>query len=433
MANYTSMATCYNKQYLMNKRLLITIGIALFLILGTLAAIRFAKGYRFDFKKKKVAETGLLVANSFPTGASVFINDKLTTATNDTLNLPPGDYQIKIVKDGYISWEKALKIKKELVTQTNTRLFPAVPDLKGLTFAGALSLTPAPDGEKIAFVVASASASPKNGLWILDLTSRPLSFSRSPRQIAKNTSSFNFTQARLVWSPDSKQILAWTTANSFLIEADHSNDLNSLGDITARLSLILAEWEEELTLKTKEKLVELPEFMEQIATESAKNIYFSPDEEKLLYTATASATLANGVVPPLPASNTQLEARMIEPNKIYVYDLKEDRNFFITQAPEKEVEETTALEKRLAAIQNQYSPLAVQPLQWFPTSRHLVLVENEKIIILEYDGTNRATVYAGPFKDSFSYPWPDGSQLLILTTLNPGSPLPPNLYVINLK
>lgn len=430
----------------MNKKLLITISIALFLLVATFVAINFARGYRFDFKKKKVAETGLLVANSFPTGAQVFINDKLTTATNDTLNLPPGDYWVKIVKDGYIPWEKALKLKKELVTQTNARLFPAAPDLKGLTSAGALNLTPSPDGEKIAFVVASASAAPKNGLWVLDLTPRPLSFSRGPRQIARNIPSFQFTQTKFIWSPNSKQVLAWSDKNSFLLDVDRFNDLSTQLDVTARLPLILFDWEEQLALKRKEEMKKLPEFMEEIVTQSAKNIYFSPDEERLLYTATASATLPEGLVPPLPASNTQPQTRMIEPNKIYVYDIKEDKNFYITEAKptstpgvDKETlgvesdDKKVEIEKRLEAIQNQYSPLAVQPIQWFPSSRHLILVENEKIIILEYDGTNRATVYAGPFENSFAYPWPDGSKLLILTNLNPDSPLPPNLYAIDLK
>jgi hypothetical protein len=149
-----------------NKRLLITLITICLLGVGTFAAIQWGRGYRPDFKNGQLKGTGLLTANSYPKGAQVYINDKLTTATDDTLNLPPGDYQIKIVKDGYIPWEKNLKLEKELVTQTNALLFPAVPDLKPLTFTGALNLTPSPDGQKIAFVVASASATPKNGLYI---------------------------------------------------------------------------------------------------------------------------------------------------------------------------------------------------------------------------------------------------------------------------
>jgi hypothetical protein len=63
----------------------------------------------------------------------------------------------------------------------------------------------------------------------------------------------------------------------------------------------------------------------------------------------------------------------------------------------------------------------------------VIIVENNKIIIAEYDGTNRHTVYAGPFAADFAYPWPNGSRLIILASLNGGGDLPPNLYSINLK
>jgi len=419
----------------MNRRLLITILIALLLITGTVVAIYFAKGYRVDLKKGKVTENGLLVANSFPTGASVFLNNKLTTATNDTLQLTPGDYEVKIVKDGYIAWQKFLKLKKELVTQTDARLFPAVPDLKSLTTSGASNLTPSPDGEKIAFVVASASATAKNGLWILDLGNKSLTMSKDPKQITANTVFFDLTKALLIWSPDSKQILAWNGKNSFVLETDKINNLNLQDDVSVRLSLILKEWEDEWELKFGEKMKKLAPKMQEIMANSSTNIYFSPDEEKMMYTATASATIPNELIPPLPASNTQSEIRMIEPGKIYVYDLKEDKNFILNevQTLTEVKEKKTVLEQRLMALQKKYFSLLTQTVQWFPDSKHVVLVKENKIIIAEYDATNQATIYAGLFNDAFTYPWPDGSRLIILTTLNPEPSLPSNLYAIELK
>jgi hypothetical protein len=426
----------------MNKRLTISILIILFLIIGTWVAIRFAKGYRLNFQEKKVTETGLLVANSFPTGASVFLDGKLTTATNDTLNLPPKTYSVKIVKDGFIPWEKELVIEKELVTQTNARLFPSVPDLSSITNTGALNLTPSPDGEKLAFAVASASAAPKNGLYIIELTDGLISFSSNIRQIAQNTTRFNFHQTKLVWSPNGKQILAFTPADVYLLEIDRMNNISTQPDVAARLSLILSEWEQELDIKYQERLLKLPEFMNDLSQTALKNLYFSPDEEKLLYTATASAALPDDIIPKLPASNSQPENRQIEPGKIYVYDIKEDKNFYITEGSDQKKQEDKnndaeknilTVEQRLDNIKTIYTSLYTQTVQWFPTSNHLVLTEQDKIVIAEYDGTNRATIYAGPFSNAFAFPGPDGSKLLILTTLNPESSLSPNLYAIDLK
>ena len=419
----------------MSKRLIITLVTAIFLIFGVFVAIRFAKGYRLDLKKKKIAATGLLVANSFPTGAQVFIDDKLTTATDDTLNLPPGEYKVKIVKDGSIPWEKLLTLKKEIVTQTNATLFPAVPDLKALTFTGALNAIPSPDGQKIAFAVASPSSELKNGLWVLDLNSKPLGFSRDSRQIARNITQIDYAKAQFVWSPDSKQIIASYDKNNVLLEAEKFNDPASLRYVTARLSLILDEWKKEIQLKETKKIEKLPLEMQKIATLSAQLLFWSPDEEKLMYTATASATIPSQLIPSLPGSNTQPETRDIKAGNIYVYDLKEDKNFFIIEKIEEEkqqTEENYQINNFYQSIPF-YKPTSNQHIQWFPDSYHLVLQEQNKLTILEYDGTNKDVVYAGPFEERFVYPWPDSSKLLILTSFNRETPYPPNLYAIVLK
>jgi len=456
----------------MNKRILLFIISIVFIIAGTFFAIKWGRGYRLDFKNGQLKGTGLLVANSFPTGAQVYIDGKLTTATDDTLNLPPGEYRVKIQKDGFLPWEKSLKLEEELVTQTNARLFPAVPELKPLTFSGALNPIPSPDGNKIIYTVASASAQAKNGLWLQELANRPLNLSRGPRQLATTSPSFPFEKAQLVWSPDSSQVLAIfmdeeadDTSDkesatekinaSFLLEASRFNKTEDFRDVTAQLSIIFSEWEQELALKEKERLQILPEEIQQLATASAKNWYFSPDEKKILYTTLKEMSLPEEILPQLPASNTQKEERELKENRIYVYDLEEDKNFFIKEteaAEEAKIILDQALRKikasetplkmyqrlqkektvdTLRAFRAQYTPLLIQNIQWFPTSSHLIIIEEDKIIVSEYDGTNKAVVYAGPFADNFVYPWPDGSSLIILTSLNPDSP--PNLYLINLR
>ncbi|MBI3093109.1 MAG: hypothetical protein HYZ02_02635, partial [Candidatus Levybacteria bacterium] len=68
----------------------------------------------------------------------------------------------------------------------------------------------------------------------------------------------------------------------------------------------------------------------------------------------------------------------------------------------------------------------------FPDSKHLIYVEEKKINILEYDGANKTTIYAGPFVDNYVFPWPNGSKLVVLTNLG-NENIPPNLYTIGLK
>ncbi len=403
-----------------------------------------ARGYRLYFSEGKMKGTGLLVVNSFPTGAQVYVNDTLLTATDNTLNLNPGTYKIKIIKDGYLPWEKNLKLEKELVTQTNTLLFPVAPDLQALTLTGAIDPVPSPDGQKIAYKVASSSASSKNGLFILQMSGNPLSFKANIQQIA-NPQLLDIFNTQLVWSPDSSQILAYQTdknqniLNPVLLEVNKNN--LTAQDQTSNLITILDDWEKESQLVIQQRWKKLPEKLQLILEKSADNLYWSPDEKKILYTATDSATIPENLIPPLPASSTQKEERQLKEGGIYVYDLKEDKNFYITTTDiksekTKEAASSGPLIQKINHLKNLYSPIFNKQVQWFPNSRNLIISKQDKILSKEYDGTNEVTIYAGPMQSvydgyAFVFPWPDASKLVILTSLN--SDLPPNLYAIKLK
>lgn len=439
---------------------------------GTFLAIKFAKGYRPT--RTGIQGTGLLAANSFPPGAEVYLNSKLTTATDDTLNLPPGDYTITIKKEGYSAWEKQLQIEAELVTQTNATLFKAVPSLTPLTLSGAVNISPSPDGQKIAYAVASASASAKNGLYVLTLNSTPLSLQNSPKQIARDRGAKTFAQADLIWSPNSSQLLVsfhtdQPDSAAYLISADSLNELEDLPDVSARLPIILSEWEEDIVLRETKQFSLLPQELQRLATQSATTLYFSPNEERLLYTTKGYDELPPNLIPPLPASSTQPEVRQLEPNQVYVYDLIEDKNFLIgsiptdQQIPEKlplllesyqQLDVTDAnitpsgnIESitRFSHLQNpdsliqtfqnfrlHYSSLYSLPYQWYPDSHHLIIT-TDRLDIIEYDGTNHVTIYNGPFSFDFSYPWPDGSKIILPISFNLSTDAMINLYALDIK
>ncbi len=396
---------------MIRKRSIVLSLIFLMVLLGAFLVIRLAQGYRPDLTTKSLRPSGILAATSIPKGAQLYIDGRLKSATNSTINLSPGEYEVEIKKDGYTSWKKTLTIKKELVTITDAYLFPTFPNLQSLTFTGAQNPILSPDGQKVVFAVSQGSTE-KDGLWILDLGDRPLGLPRDPRKIvASAPGGRDFALAELEWSPDSTQILATITAatrqENFLLEANQLNLANRLIDVTNQLEAIRDDWEEEKQLRFKAQSAKLqPEFL-KILEDSTTDIQFSFDETKVLYTATASAQIPEELIPPLPSINTQPESRNLESGKIYVYDIKEDKNFFIMAK-----EET----KKIA---------------WFPTSKHIFLVQPEKITILEYDSTNWIDVYAGPFEDSFAFPFPSGDRIIVLTTL--AKDTPPNLYAISLR
>lgn len=376
----------------------------------TLLIIKIAKGYSFNTSKKSFEPRGILVATSNPDGAQVFVNGKLETATNNTISLLPGNYRVEIKKDGFSPWTKELKIEKELVIKTDAFLFPSVTDLRPLTFSGALDPSFSPDGSKIVYSV-PATESAKGGLWVYDLIDLPFGIGRGSKQIIKpSLKGRSFAKAQFFWSPDSRQLLVSLERESFLIDATQLTQESELINIFSTTKSIKDTWKEDEEKILEAKIKRLPKILQPILKNSAINLRFNQDSDKVIFEATASAQIPPNLVPPLLATSTQKEERYLQPNHYYVYDLKEDKNFLISEIKER-------------------SP----SLSWFPTGRHLIWIEDNKIFLVEYDGTNKSTLYTGHFENSFVFPHPSANKMIILTTFGQEENQPPNLYSINLR
>ena len=329
-----------------------------------------------------------------------------------------------------------MEIKKEIVAETNATLFPSNPSLSPLTSSGAKSPALSPDNTKIAYVVPlQTTEQPNNlttekyGVFILDLNDRPLSFSRNPRLIFARKISPQ-EEISFLWSPSSAQILLLEENTAFLLDLGKKNE--SPPNLIGTLPTLFSNWERERKELERRKMLSLPEPLIEVFSKSADILSWSPDETKILYQATASATISKIIKPPLSATNPTKETRDIESEKIYVYDRKEDRNYEIEIESKKLSNEVIKEEKENTNFSiSQF--LNFSSFQWLPTSKHLVLTEADGISIIEYDGTNKATIYASPFEESFVAPFPDGSKLAILTTLNPATSTLPNLYGLSLR
>ncbi len=397
----------------MKKQLIITASIIFFLLAASVGVILYGKGYKFGFNKGQLAlsGTGMLVATSNPDGAQVFIDGHLTTATNNTINLLPGEYTVKIAKEGYFSWEKKIKIQKEVVAKAEALLFPNAPKLESITSIGVENPTLDPSGAFIAYTVASQSAV-KNGIYVLDMTSRPiLTLQSSSKQIVDNTTD-TFSASSLSWSPDGTQLLATISATprnptTYLLNTNQFNQ--NPQDITATLDTTRSLWKKQIQERDQARINALPNKLRKVITDDFNILQWSPDETKILYEASRSTTISTIINPPLIGTDSTPEERSIQKGNIYVYDMKEDKNFKILN---------------LTSSAHPY-------LMWLTDSKHLIYVEDKQIAIIDYDGLNKIIIYAGPFIDSYVFPWPDGSRIVILTNLgNPNTPA--NLYTLGL-
>lgn len=388
------------------KKLILPISTALGLIAVTILLVFLARGYSFDFQKKTITGTGLLLANSIPDGGLVFINDKVTSlATNGSLSLGPGEYRLKIQKPGFFTYQKTVKIEKELITRIDALLIPIFPELKPLSLTGAINPIISPDGTKIVF---ATETDPEKGLWVLDLNEKPFGLPTRPSRIladdtdaTKGEGGFFYSQAVVSFSFDSKKILlenvpvnkpSGKTTNFLLDLQSHAREV--VNDVGAVKSLWLKEKQLNQT--------KLEEGLEPILLEKIQKVQepiFSPDGDWILYQT------QNG----------------------------QNKEFKLLKIKE------TIDNKKLPAEKTVLTTAAFASVFWFPDSAHLLILEKNEanddkgtISLIELDNGNKTKIFEGIVLGQAIFPYPSGSRIAILTNFSPESNQT-NLYSISLR
>ena len=377
--------------------------------------ILYGKGYRLNLSgkgNKILAGTGLLVLTSTPNGARAYINDTLSTATDDTINLPPGEYDIRIEKDGYYPWKKHVVLKNEAVTKTDAVLFPVAPKLEAVSLLGAEKPTIDPTGSLVGYQVSSSSAE-NNGIYVLNLGAGILNaFGTSSRQIASDKFD-NFSRATIEFSPDGREMLATIAAPAgdriYRLKTDSANPEPQ--NVTPIIDEVRKDWALIQQQLDQKFAATLPSASRAFILANFSERQLSPEGDKILYVASQSATMPHFISPSLPSTNSTPETRELKQGYAYVYQVKEDKNYLLYAPGENEV---------------------LPHFIWHPSSAHVVFVQNKRIFSMEYDGGNKTTLYSGPFDQNFGYTWPDGSGLIIVTNFNDET-VPQNLYKIGLR
>ena len=82
------------------------------------ALVLYAQGYRYNFAKHRIEQTGVMFIKSYPRSSSITINDQLSDKKTPTEipNLLPASYRISITKPGYTTWQKELSIEPKKTT-----------------------------------------------------------------------------------------------------------------------------------------------------------------------------------------------------------------------------------------------------------------------------------------------------------------------------
>lgn len=378
-------------------------------------AVFFAKGYRVSPSTGTIAGTGIISVKSTPDQASVYLDNHLTSVTDGPINsLQPGEYTVRIVKEGYIPWEKKVAVSEGLVSQVEATLFRAIPTFYPMTYSGAVSPILSPDQLKMVYIVPNnddpnPTTAKKSGVWVWQMpTSNNLGFAQGEqnRQIVV-AEDRDYTQAVFRWSPDSTQLMVTFPNQTLLLDTDRLNDPPR--DITPTKSATIRTWDE---TEDKNRLAKL----QLIKNPGLRN------------TASDSASLKWNI------EDTKILFQKPNSENFTVADLLNDKTYDLPPA---------------------------QSYQWLPTGDHLVMLEFDpkdkdkirtaideatksgqiakatfpavKLSIIEFDGQNKSEIYFGNLDPETVFPWADSSRVVAISSLPTATASQPNLYGINLK
>lgn len=402
------------KLKLQKYRVHITVFITFSILLVSAVLIFWARGFKPDLKNRTIDRTGLIVATSIPTGAQVYLNDRLTSATDTNIvYLDPGTYKIRIQKDGYSVWQKDIEVKADLSTEIKALLFPTAPQISPLTLTGASNPVLSPDNTKIIYGVPGI----RGGVFVLNLGEGFFAIKQDPKLILANQDGFDFSKAKFIFSPDSKQAIAifenGKDQNSANILVETDKNQQEIRDITGSLSTTLSDWQEDLIDRAQLKALLIPDEIKS-STAEAKQINSSQftvnSKDKTVNSEPSTANQLNYYPAGLIFSPDEEKVLFKDKNSLFqVYDLKNHKKYTIPA----------------------FSDLI--SLSWYPDSNHLVVAQNNQISIVEADGNNKMVIYSGKFENSFVFAHPSGLRLIILTALTQADGTSPNLYSINLK
>ena len=205
-----------------NKTILFFVSVGLFLLITPLT-IFYSQGYRFDFKEKRITQTGGLFLRVRPKKAKIYIDNRLRKETDFLFgsvlieNLLPKKYKISVGKQGFQKWEKELKIEEKKVTEAkNILLWPE--NLSFETLTGAIEkLFLSPDKTKIIFLEmensqeiishrTSTSSLKKQALKLYDLKRKV----KSSLIDEDNFREKGLEILEIIWGPYSQKILIET-------------------------------------------------------------------------------------------------------------------------------------------------------------------------------------------------------------------------------
>lgn len=246
--------------------------------------ILYTTGYRFDWNTKEIKQTGVLSVDGLPQDMNVYLNDvKIDKALPIRLpNRTPGNYTLKLSRDGYQDWTKEISIESKKTTY-----------IKNITLFKNISVSKILDNfdKKIIDLLSSVSGnylaitSIKDNIYSVDIYD---TVNNKTTPIARFSSVF---PPKIEWSPTTDFLLINNQSTNKNFNWQIINAGNPIQTHTYSTVDPITKWQWSTSLNTpviwlenNNKLIELSTTMEKFLSNSLNNIktWFIRDDGELV-------------------------------------------------------------------------------------------------------------------------------------------------------
>jgi|GEM_PF-6261831 len=418
---------------------------------------------------------------------TVFLDEQQQKLTsNKTIdNVLPGEYELRIQKEGFNQWQQRVSVKEGIVTEVSSQLFPTTLPISQLTTAGIQNFTTSRTGRVIYYVTDTAAIGSNIGIWRLDLESGGLlGTNQSSTKLTNITAEIKDSIAantyELLPSANDSKLLIKTPAGLYLLDATRYNEPSALNRLNFNYSLDSISWINDGTnllirsgnllldydtARASTTLITYANSSSAIYTQTDNAVYYIVDKKLFKYTPTrnTAVTLENISLPDgisnLFSGNSDTSLVISAANKLYFLDISTSSLTSIGAYSLKSIapsgkellltdsKQIFAAKVNISLVQNlvnvKINPTDLQELdnnliQWAPSSVYFVFIDKKTNSLRASSSsvltTNEvmpklsATADIGSFKISS-----DSNYILIKIKDSDSTLVRDNLYKLELK
>lgn len=389
-----------------HRRIVYIFFIIVFLVVAPLV-ILYTQGYRYNFERRAIQKTGIMIVSSIPRKADIYLNNTRYTERQTPAKIErvlPGDYEIRLEKEGYHTWQKRLPVFEN-----------------GSTFAEDVILWKKSSPTIIATtsITAWQQQAGRGEIALLSDSGSLATFNPERGQIAINANVDVGEQQSLTWSASQKKVLSKITnaqgaqceITSFEIFKnpetqalpseyincfwDYSNDAiiygakkdqgiwrfdtftkkeQFIGRTTSTSALLIKNnavyshdgvsvWRQNITNATIEKIVDAPCAKCQFVQTNSRYLLLQDTEKEQIHFINETGQQKNVTVPAKNINWLNDHVLLFYNNwELWIYDLDKDQPELITR----------------------FGTPVISAI-WHPEGRHIFLTTNNEVKVIELD------------------------------------------------